>query len=146
MKVINHLCLTIVKICLFFIFVYEVLKKLDWDASKLLSKTRAPHAYTSTQWLALVIFSPVSEHDDHNTDDDTEHSNTDTDHDTQTLFTGILRHSLCEIEIFCLRYSLCEKEGHDGPVSLHWLIREIHSYQTLHYLGIGLKHKTPYKD
>ena len=34
----------------------------------------------------------------------------------------------------------------EGPVSLHWLIREIHSYQTLHYLGIGLKHKTPYKD
>ena len=32
-----------------------------------------------------------------------------------------------------------------GP-SLHWLIREIHSYQTLHYLGIDLKHKTPYKD
>ena len=21
-----------------------------------------------------------------------------------------------------------EQEGHDGPVSLHWLIREIHSY------------------
>ena len=41
----------------------------------------------------------------------------------------------------------CQKqEGHDGPVSLHWLIREIHSYQILHYLGIGLKHKTPYKD
>ena len=39
-----------------------------------------------------------------------------------------------------------KQEGHDGPVSLHWLIREIHSYQTLHYLGIGLKHKTPYKD
>ena len=39
-----------------------------------------------------------------------------------------------------------EQEGHDGPVSLHWLIREIHSYQTLLYLGIGLKHKTPYKD
>ena len=38
------------------------------------------------------------------------------------------------------------QEGHDGPVSLHWLICEIHSYQTLHYLGIGLKHKTPYKD
>ena len=38
------------------------------------------------------------------------------------------------------------QEGNDGPVSLHWLIREIHSYQTLHYLGIGLKHKTPYKD
>ena len=42
--------------------------------------------------------------------------------------------------------SLKKQEGHDGPVSLHWLIREIHSYQTLHYLGIGLKHKTPYKD
>ena len=39
-----------------------------------------------------------------------------------------------------------KQEGHDGPVSLHWLIREIHSYQTLHYLGIDLKHKTPYKD
>ena len=39
-----------------------------------------------------------------------------------------------------------KQEGHDGPVSLHWLIREIHSYQTLHYLGTGLKHKTPYKD
>ena len=23
-----------------------------------------------------------------------------------------------------------KQEGHDGPVSLHWLIREIHSYQT----------------
>ena len=42
--------------------------------------------------------------------------------------------------------SVTKQEGHDGPVSLHWLIREIHSYQTLHYLGIGLKHKTPYKD
>ena len=42
--------------------------------------------------------------------------------------------------------SIEEQEGHDGPVSLHWLICEIHSYQTLHYLGIGLKHKTPYKD
>ena len=42
--------------------------------------------------------------------------------------------------------SLDKQEGHDGPVSLHWLIREILSYQTLHYLGIGLKHKTPYKD
>ena len=29
-------------------------------------------------------------------------------------------------------------EGHDGPVSLYWLIREIPSYQTLQYLGIGL--------
>ena len=44
------------------------------------------------------------------------------------------------------KQSLLKQEGHDGPVSLHWLIREIHSYQTLHYLGIGLKHKTPYKD
>ena len=29
-----------------------------------------------------------------------------------------------------------KQEGHDGPVSLHWLIREIPSYQTLQYLGI----------
>ena len=36
-----------------------------------------------------------------------------------------------------------EQEGHDGPVSLHWLIREIPSYQTIQYMGIGLKHKTP---
>ena len=39
-----------------------------------------------------------------------------------------------------------KQEGHDGPVSLHWPIREIPSYQTLQYLGIGLKHKTPDKD
>ena len=45
-----------------------------------------------------------------------------------------------------VNHSIVKQEGHDGPVSLHWLIREIHSYQTLHYLGIGLKHKTPYKD
>ena len=31
-----------------------------------------------------------------------------------------------------------QQEGHDGPVSLHWLICEIPSYQTLQYLGIGL--------
>ena len=42
--------------------------------------------------------------------------------------------------------AIYQQEGHDSPVSLNWLIREIHSYQTLHYLGIGLKHKTPYKD
>ena len=36
-----------------------------------------------------------------------------------------------------------EQEGHDGPVSLHWLISKIPSYQALQYLGIGLKHKTP---
>ena len=45
-----------------------------------------------------------------------------------------------------LQQTKLKQEGHDGPVSLHWLLREIHSYQTLHYLGIGLKHKTPYKD
>ena len=39
-----------------------------------------------------------------------------------------------------------EQKDHDGPVSLHWLIRDIPSYQTLLYLGIGLKHKTPSKD
>ena len=45
------------------------------------------------------------------------------------------------------QWALTQKqEGHDSPVSLHWLIREIHSYQTLNYLGIDLKHKTPYKD
>ena len=38
------------------------------------------------------------------------------------------------------------REDHDGPVSLHWLIHEIPSYQTLQYLGIGLKHKTSNKD
>ena len=38
------------------------------------------------------------------------------------------------------------QEGHDGPVTLHWLIHEIPSYQTLQYVGIGLKHKTPNKD
>ena len=36
-----------------------------------------------------------------------------------------------------------KQEGHDGPVSLHWLIGEIPSCQTLQYLRIGLKHKTP---
>ena len=35
-----------------------------------------------------------------------------------------------------------KQEGHDGPVSIHWLIHKIPSYQTLHYLGTGLKHKT----
>ena len=39
-----------------------------------------------------------------------------------------------------------KQEGHDGPVSLHWQIHEIPSYQTLQYLGIGLKRKTPNKD
>ena len=39
-----------------------------------------------------------------------------------------------------------KQEGHDGPVSLHWLIREIPSYQKIQYMGISLKHKTPNKD
>ena len=34
-----------------------------------------------------------------------------------------------------------KQEGHDGPVSLHWLIREIPSYQALQYLRIGLTHR-----
>ena len=54
---------------------------------------------------------------------------------------GQIRPDLSELSALEL-----EQEGHDGLVSLHWLIREINSYQTLHYLGIGLKHKTPYKD
>ena len=33
------------------------------------------------------------------------------------------------------------QEGHDGPVSLHWLICEIPSYQALQYLVIGLKYR-----
>ena len=37
-------------------------------------------------------------------------------------------------------------EGHDGPVSLHWLLRGISSCQTLQYLGIRLKYKIPNKD
>ena len=32
-----------------------------------------------------------------------------------------------------------KQEGHDGPVSLHRPICKILSYQTLQYLGIGLK-------
>ena len=39
-----------------------------------------------------------------------------------------------------------QQEGHDGPVSLHWVIREILSYQTIQYMRIGLKLKTPNKD
>ena len=42
--------------------------------------------------------------------------------------------------------SSTQQEGHDDPVSLHWLIRKIPSYQTLQYLGIGLKHKTRNED
>ena len=57
--------------------------------------------------------------------------------DIKIYFTG-------KFQDFTARYII--QEGHDGPVSLHWLILEIHPYQTLHYLGIGLKHKTPYKD
>ena len=42
----------------------------------------------------------------------------------------------------CLLYGYKKQEGHDGPVSLYWLIHEIPSYQALQYLGIGLKHRT----
>ena len=42
--------------------------------------------------------------------------------------------------------AITQLEGHDRPVSLHGLICEIPSYQTLQYLGSGLKHKTPNKD
>ena len=59
----------------------------------------------------------------------------------------VMLHFTCTcIKFFTKVFKLLKQEGHDGPVSLHWLIREIHSYQTLHYLGIGLKHKTPYED
>ena len=34
--------------------------------------------------------------------------------------------------------NIVEQEGHHGPVSLHWLICKIPSYQTLKYLGNGL--------
>ena len=57
--------------------------------------------------------------------------------------------SIGSLKLLCgkrLNYRLVhEQEGHNGPVSLHWLLREIPSYQTLQYLGIGLKHKTPNK-
>ena len=39
-----------------------------------------------------------------------------------------------------------EQEGHDGPVLVHWLICKVPSYQTLQYLGTGLKHKAPETD
>ena len=39
-----------------------------------------------------------------------------------------------------------KQDGHDSPVLLHWLICKFPSDQTLKYLGIGLKHKTPKKD
>ena len=39
-----------------------------------------------------------------------------------------------------------EQEGHYDPLSLDWLICKIPSYQTLQYLGIGLKHNTHKKD
>ena len=73
----------------------------------------------------------------------------------QPLTTHRLRYSLSITSIHVYDTSLLaekgkgprkKQEGHDGPVSLYWLIREIHSYQTLHFLGIGLKHKTSYKD
>ena len=38
-----------------------------------------------------------------------------------------------------------KQDGHVGPVSLHWLIREIPLYQALQYLEIGLKHRNWFK-
>ena len=58
----------------------------------------------------------------------------------------IMNNHMNEIDKGPQRDATYQLEGHDGPVSLHWLIREIHSYQTLQYLGIGLKPKTPNKD
>ena len=52
----------------------------------------------------------------------------------------------CERDIISSKDTEIKQEGHDGPVSLHWLIRDIPSYQTIQYMGIGLKHKTPNKD
>ena len=43
-------------------------------------------------------------------------------------------------------HKIRKQEGHDGPVSLHWLICKFPSYQTLHYFGITLKHQIPKKD
>ena len=54
--------------------------------------------------------------------------------------------SLFQINWNSLSAFLTKQEGHDGPVSLQWLICEIPSYQTLQFLGTGLKHKTPNKD
>ena len=44
------------------------------------------------------------------------------------------------------RSKIEQQEGHDGRISLHWLMSKIPSSQTLQYLGIGLKLKTPKKD
>ena len=63
-----------------------------------------------------------------------------------TISTILKFNRFVKIEHFFMKESIQKQEGHDGRVSLYWLIREIHSYQALHYLGIGLKHKTPYKD
>ena len=50
---------------------------------------------------------------------------------------------MIKINIYQTQIKILKQEGHDGPVSPHWLIRNIPSYQTLQYLGIALKHKTP---
>ena len=61
----------------------------------------------------------------------------------QSLIHTYQNHSFKELNLY-LRANT--QEGHDGPVSLHWLIGKIPSYQTLQYMGIGLKHETPKKD
>ena len=67
----------------------------------------------------------------------TQHDGQQTQHGHNYLIT-LSTLCLCELEN--------EQEGYDSPVSLHWLIRKIPSYQTLQFLGISLKHKTPNKD
>ena len=60
------------------------------------------------------------------------------------FYTGISSQETATLLIFCEMATLYPmfnnhgQEGHDGPVSLHWLIHKIPSYQTLQYL----KHKT----
>ena len=45
---------------------------------------------------------------------------------------------MVKIKMLTCQAKNTEQEGHDGPISLHWLIREIPSHQTLQYVGIGL--------
>ena len=46
-----------------------------------------------------------------------------------------------QLSLFFSLTTFREQEGHDGPVSLRWLTREIPSYQALQYLGIGVIHR-----
>ena len=47
---------------------------------------------------------------------------------------------------YAIKAKQIRQEGHDGPVSFYWLIHKLPSYQTLQYLGIGLKHMIPKTD